>query len=291
MGYRQQCLRNCVVGKHIFIVPGKSVTFKWQPGEIKNEVEIDTTISLEKHGKIPELVLLLNVLSKYYTRVLPYLPELYKERYGEGYFEHFQEMMGNSFFACVERGGIVSKLYAGATPSGLKSRQKFYARFLDAAYRFMNFDGVDSVDLHFNPHFLRGVCCDWMRYDLKMSWEDIAQVLGDAEWTIRKEYFHDLKVKSATEPFAKLSKAREELECRMAKEAEAARRQKDETVAVMERQIQLLTDQCEFLKEQSRRAEEKLTTAESENKFKDQQIANLTVRLITLTPGHASGTA
>jgi predicted transcriptional regulator len=148
----------------------------------------------------------------------------------------------------------------------------------------MDFSDVRSTKLHFHPHFLRGVCCDWMKYDLKMDWEEIAQVLGDTEWTVRKDYIDEWQVKSATEAFARISKEREEFQLRAIEvaKAEAASKQKDQILVALERQIQVHADQCDYFKGQHKSVEDKLVIAESENHLKDRQIAALTAEVTLL---------
>jgi hypothetical protein len=290
MGFRQQCLRNCRRGVHIKIVPGTSVAFKWAADEIKNEVDIDTTISMEEHGFIPELVLMLNVLSKYYTRVLPVLPELYKQHYGADFKVRYDEQVGEEFFCRVGADGVVSRF--GADSEDVSSEQAcFTSYFQRASYRFMDFSSLQTKDVSFHPHFLRGVCCDWMRYDLKMSWSQIAQVLGDTEETVRREYFQELSTKSATGPFASVSKAREEEHRRAIEviESKAVSKQKDKTLAVLDSQVLFMTDQYQYFKDLSEKRAELLKSAESENSLKDQRIAALAAEvglLRSLLPVH-----
>lgn len=283
LGYRQQCLRNCRIGIHITVVHNKSVTFRWGAGEIKNEVDIDTTISMEQHGHIPELVLLINVLSKYSKYVLPYLPELYKRLYGAEYLSRYEEQMGDSFFGYVEQGGAVCRFRSDEEDDD--DNKIFYAKFQQAAYGLMDFMSLKDNSVSFHPHFLRGVCCDWMHYDLEMSWADIAQVLGDTEWTVRKEYFDESDLKSATKPFETVSTRRAE---KQLLELEAsANKNSEKTISVMTDHIKLLGEKAEFYQEKSARVEEELRASREDSESKDRTIAELlaeVARLRSLDP-------
>lgn len=225
LGFRQQCLRKCVINKNIIFNRDGSVTFHYGRDEIKNKVLIDQTFSLEAHGEVKEIALVLNVLKTYYRRVLG----VFRARYGGLY----REVMGEAFFAWAPPDGDAFPLRPytanqNVDPSGEKARGSNYETnryttwFEEAAYSQMDFDNLQDFGESFNPHFLRAVCCDWMKKDLHWDWEMISKAMGDAEVTLKKYYYQeDARTQDAGDPFAETSRKRVEEKERISREAAA----------------------------------------------------------------------
>lgn len=209
-GFRQQCLRKCVIGKNI-IFGKNSIIFHYEPGEIKNEVLIQTTLSKELHGGIEEIVLLIDVLRKYKYGLLDVIQSLYPSLY--------EKNMRGDFFAMSssEEEGLVKKYDAAdETDSNrvqyereTRGRIAIRHKFTESAYDFMSCEHLADFPYHFNPHFLRAVCCDWLVKDLEMTWEEVAKCMGDREQTLKRDYYEEGdRVQDATDALARVSRER-----------------------------------------------------------------------------------
>jgi hypothetical protein len=216
LGFRQQCLRKCLIGKNIIFNSKSSVTFHYEPGEIKNDVMIDETLSSDLHDGLDEIMLLIDVLVKYKFQVLDTIRAKQQDEY--------KKKMGDAFFGkAVAPWGLglslVESYPAGQKEDSLEERAKkdlfgsikLGRCFIDMAYELMDFSHLKDFQFNFNPHFLRGVCCDWMRKVLHWTWEEITKALGDTEETLKREYYDEgKKVSDATDAFARSSRERKE---------------------------------------------------------------------------------
>lgn len=257
-GYRQECIRNCNEGEHIKFGVEGDVAFTWAKYEIKNEKQIESTISRSEHGNIPELVMLLEVLNDYRRKVLGHL----KRQYGAAY----QERIGSAFFGYVDRDGCVRRF---SHESAKLASNQLTAHFKKHGYAFLNFDDFFSFDVSFHPHFLRGVCCDWLKDDLGMTWEEISDTLGDTIQTLMRDYYGGRKRQSGTKAFARVSSS-------IGKGDDGGRI--SATVA------EALTDQIKSLKEDKSVLQTKLGEAEAQITllrgdivFRDQRLAEQAV--------------
>lgn len=54
----------------------------------------------------------------------------------------------------------------------------------------MSFSLIDSdgEKLDINPHFMRGVCVDWLFYKLNVKLRNVADYIGNTENTVLKHY-------------------------------------------------------------------------------------------------------
>jgi hypothetical protein len=207
LGFRQQCLRRCIIGKNIIFNEDGSITFFYERNEIKNGVRINQTFSRELCDEIPEIVLLIDLLTDYYEKVLPAIrsaaPKLYDEK------------MGNMFFALPSmrrQAGLIRKppVWAGSATSrdakGKDGAREFNGWFQRAAYKLMKFEEIVDCSHTFNPHLLRGHCCDWLRKDKEWSWESISKVMGDTEATLKREYFDEEEREQNSAPYVEYNK-------------------------------------------------------------------------------------
>lgn len=203
LGYRQQCLRRCVVGKNIKFKKDGSVSFYYEQDEIKNGVIIDQTFSPDSCSEIPELQLLLDVLTKYYRDFLPAVRSMSPE--------HYDEQMGSMFFAVPSYDGLGLIKHTPFNVDSKASRDvegndgvsDFSYWFSQAASGLMNFSDLTDFPYNFTPHLLRGHCCDWLRKDKGWAWEEVAKAMGDREQTLKQEYFDEDEREQSAEPFAK----------------------------------------------------------------------------------------
>jgi hypothetical protein len=203
LGYRQQCLRRCLIGRNIKFGKDGSVSFYYARDEIKNKVVIDQTFDADSCSEIPELLLMLDVLTSYYRVFLPTVRALSPD--------DWEERMGRMFFAVPARGktGLIQRAPVDEkSPStqeaeGDDGSRHFFYWFTEMAYGLMNFDGMVDFPHEFNPHLLRGHCCDWLRKDKGWSWEDVAKAMGDREETLKREYYEEDEREQSSSPYVK----------------------------------------------------------------------------------------
>jgi hypothetical protein len=265
LGFRQECLRKCVVGKHIIF--GKdSVSFHYEPGEIKNEVLIDQTLSKKLHGGITEIVLLIDVLKKYKYGLLDVIraefPLLYKTSMGEAFFA-----ISNS-----EKRGLIRKYETGEEGESnlvqfrrsTRGRKAVRDIFTTSAYTFMNCARLSDFPYHFNPHFLRGVCCDWLIKDLKMTWEEVSKCMGDRESTLKREYYEEgRRVQDATDALARVSRERKEDSVNK----ENAEGMSQAALRAVQKSLDMMSNQFKKMEERAERAEKEAALAKSQVEF------------------------
>lgn len=203
LGYRQQCLRRCLIGRNIKFGKDGSVSFYYARNEIKNEVIIDQTFTADSCSEMPGLLLMLDVLRQYHRVFLPTV-RAHSPKY-------FDEQMGRMFFAIPSKDGIglIKKAPADVTSQSTREAEgddgcsDFNYWFSRMAYELMNFDDLTDFPHDFNPHLLRGHCCDWLRKVLEWSWEDVSKAMGDREETLKKEYFEEDDREQSEAPFVR----------------------------------------------------------------------------------------
>lgn len=202
LGYRQQCLRRCLIGRNIKFGKDGSVSFYYARKEIKNEVVINQTFDVDSCTEIPELRLMLDVLTKYYRIFLPTVRARSPK--------DWDARMGRMFFAVPSReAGLIKmapvdvKSSSTQESEGDDGHSDFHYWFTEMAYELMNFDDLADFPHDFNPHLLRGHCCDWLRKDKEWSWEDIAKAMGDREGTLKSEYYEEDEREQSASPFVK----------------------------------------------------------------------------------------
>jgi F0F1-type ATP synthase epsilon subunit len=255
LGFRQQCLRHCDQGKNINFPKKGSVSFSYEAGEIKNEIPISQTLSLREEGEEEGLKILLEVLLDYKFKFLDVLRSLYPTQYAE--------RMGDAFFGVpdfTEGGCGVRRCVVGDKESDdhiaysleeKKGMGDVYEFFAGAADHFMDTDHLIGTDIFLNPHFLRGVCVDWMKDDLKMTWEEIEEAVGDTEETLKKHYYgHEKRIQNLAKAFSRIIKEKK------------AEKKKGEDSSVLHGSLHSMQESFKILTEQSVRNEERATRAE-----------------------------
>jgi hypothetical protein len=164
MGYRQLCLVNCVVGENFILNRDGSIVLRFDKTKNRKRIRMELNESRRwSHG------LLRDTLTLYYKKIYPYL----KEQSGN--------TLGGQLFV---------------TPTGRASSFRpfthhinFYNLFVEARDLFMDVDELDqSVRRSLHPHFLRGLCTDWMVLVLKMTCVEAAEVLGINPIVLEREY-------------------------------------------------------------------------------------------------------
>lgn len=176
LGFRQKNLLSCRPGKNILFGPGKSVTFHFEPEDFRRR-PVDFTISAELHGEIRELLLTIQVLTEYMSKVLDVIRSQDQA--------HYQEVMGDSFFArAVSRGSCVMiKPYIPVDPGGAVAAREDGARLmLRANFRrdadtFLSGEDEDLDPIDLTPDLVRHICLDWMHRILGIPQEEIQSLI------------------------------------------------------------------------------------------------------------------
>lgn len=169
MGFRQQQIRKCKLKENIVFRSDGTISFHWPKGFLKNKKDYRATVSSKKykgtHG------ILLDVLNLYNSVLRPYLDK------------STRGAIGDDFFLSMDDNRQITKI-SGETAKG------FYERFTRWANSFLDFSSVDTDEekLDINPHFLRGVCVDWLYYKLGVTLRNVADYIGDTERTVLKYY-------------------------------------------------------------------------------------------------------
>ena len=172
MGYRQQCLRNCRVGKNIVFKSNGIILLRWEANETKNKKAISVFLDpqkFESHQKLHK------ILTDYYHHIYPYLCS---RAAGD---------LDKQFYLCPVRDQF-RRIKSGEARDCFQLFQRWALNYLEFGNRFK--DG--AVRLH--PHFLRGLCADWLIVDLQVSISKAAEFLGDTEATLRAEYIDQNRV-------------------------------------------------------------------------------------------------
>jgi len=164
MGYRQQCLVNCIVGVNFIFKSDGTIVLRFDKTKNSKRIRMELNESRRwSHG------LLWETLTLYYKKVYPYL----KRQCGN-------TLSGHLFVA-------PTRIATSFRP--FTDHMDFYYLFVEARDLFMDVDELDeSVRRSLHPHFLRGLCTDWMVLVLKMTCLEGAEVLGINPIVLEREY-------------------------------------------------------------------------------------------------------
>lgn len=228
MGYRQQCMVSCVVGENFILNPDGSITLRFD--KTKNMKRIRMELNESRRGTHG---LLWDTLTLYYKKVYPYLVK-----------ESGNKLRGRLFVSSAE--GYSFKPFANHT--------RFHDQFERCRDLFMDIDGLArGVRLSFHPHFLRGLCTDWMVLVLKMTCDQAAEVLGINTSVLKKEYLQQDREHDAG-PMFDIVNARQraeqsegELTARINNVLAKVDKTQEKIVAEKDRQIAALKDEVDTL--------------------------------------------
>ena len=179
MGFRQSQMRDCVFLENIVFEKDKSIQFYWPQEKMKNNIVYKANVSYAKHSYTHSLFL--DVLNDYKTYIYPHIRESGAEK------------LGNQFFATLDINGNPQQAFGGES--------NFSHTFKNWSLSYLNFD--DKLQLQYsgiNPHYLRGVCVDWLYYDLGATLRYVAEFIGDTEKTVLEHYLMKQTVYNATLP-------------------------------------------------------------------------------------------
>lgn len=189
LGVRQQCIRNCLVGKNIIFGPPMTVIFQWTEKETKNAKGVRHKFNMKEHSEVQEI--LIEAAHIYYTKIYPYLSGAAGTNQPPALREARRQAVAGQFFLKCGRPGICIPFTTGSD---------FYNWFRGKTLKFIEFGGrIGEKPLWLNPHFLRATFGDWLRFDLKYSGKQTAQMAGDTEETFETQYISHPTTYDATE--------------------------------------------------------------------------------------------
>lgn len=197
-GYRQQCLRCCTVGENIIFNSDGTITFWWPKTLVKNKRNLKAVLDGKKRPYQKKVV---NALWAYYRKIYPYVMKLNAANGALGLIE-------NQFFVRFNKQHQYVRF--GTDKMGGK---EFYNFWTNQSELHLELDKLDVEERPpFNPHFLRAFCINWMKEDLGLSDEDIAEAVGDTVKIVRSEYINKDRIFDATAITDKIAKIYEERE-------------------------------------------------------------------------------
>jgi hypothetical protein len=221
LGYRQQAIRKCVAGRNIRFMADGTVILHLDKEEVKNKRELNMEIKPTEGGTHERLR---TVLIKYNQKVLPYIQK------------HGGSKLGSRFFATFDGKTGRFRAYTEAADYELI--------FKDRVREFFNVQELEpEMQDAFNAHFLRGVCTDWMILDLHMSIREAAEVLGDTEQVVEREYLDRNRVYDATKPFDRVNTER----LGSKKELDGQLQKKDQQIEKLMSSLEMATRQINIL--------------------------------------------
>lgn len=261
-GFRQQAIRSCAIGQNIVFGENGSVSFYYRQNEVKNEVGIRIPLRRVRDKDKDTHGVLRRALVTYYTEVYPYI-RANAEGDLEGQF--FVKLRQNGKFIPHQREAPA----AGDEDNSTTAAVYFGEYFRGACRSFLVFeDRAGQLPTLMNPHFLRGLCADWLHYDLGVAVEKIADYLGDTVQIIVAKY---LRKKTLKDGGAAIAEAGENQKARRHEErgdedeaAERAReRQRSAETASLRGQVSALLSQLEQANARADRAESRGASLEA----------------------------
>lgn len=153
MGYRQRSLVECEVGKNFIRNADGSITLKFDKTKNGRRLYMELNESRrDSHG------LLWDTLSLYYLKVYPYLIR-----------QSGNTLHGRLFVTTEGQEGSFRRF---------KNFTDFEESFDSGRDRFLRVDDLSAgMRDKLNPHFLRGLCADWMITVLHMTFDEAGEVI------------------------------------------------------------------------------------------------------------------
>lgn len=194
LGIRQQCVRDCLLGKNIIFVAPMAVTFYWSDEEMKNTKGLLHRFNMEQHGDVQEI--LIEAVLIYYKKIYPYVSGAATDQLPHIREARRRAVAGQFFLKCNSQGICVP----------FTNRLDFYNWFKRMTLSYLDFGTrLENKGLWLNPHYLRAVFGDWCRFDLNYSSEQTALLAGDTEEVFEAEYITHPATYDATDAWTNKS--------------------------------------------------------------------------------------
>lgn len=196
MGFRQQAIRDCVLGDNIIFHPDGSIEFKWPAHKVKNEVDIKVIIrDKRERGRVAHRgthAVLLDTLKMYHDVLYPFLATEAKNggvNLNGQFFLKINVHLKPSPFPAKDVERTVKRKNGEVKKTKLEAHVLFREIFTQATRRYINYKNkLDSLEAILHPHFFRGFVIDWLVHKIKLRKDLAAGYLGDSEETVSKYY-------------------------------------------------------------------------------------------------------
>lgn len=196
MGFRQQAIRDCVLGENIMFHPDGSVEFYWPAHKVKNEVEIKVLIrNKRQRGRVAHRgthAVLLDTLNMYHDVLYPFLAAEAKkggvDLKGQ-FFLKINVHLKTSPFPAKDEELSVRRKNGEVKTTKVEAHVVFTEFFTLSTKRYINYKNkLDSLEAILHPHFFRGFVIDWLVHTIKLRKDFAAGYLGDSEETVSTYY-------------------------------------------------------------------------------------------------------
>jgi hypothetical protein len=195
LGVRQQCIRDCLVGKNVIFSAQMTVTFQWTGKQMKNGKGLRHEFNMKEHFEVQEI--LIEAVHIYYSKIYPYLSGATGTDQPLDLRAARRQVVAGQFYLKCGNSGVCIPF---------TNQVDFHSWFTFNALKYIEFgDRLGEQPLWLNPHFLRAMFGDWLRFDLRYSSEQTAQMAGDTEETFETEYITHPTIYDATEAWTEKS--------------------------------------------------------------------------------------
>jgi len=185
LGVRQGSLRDCKLGEHVIFTSYKCITFQWD--KTKNGKGIRHRLDGKKHdGTHKELI---DAVWTYYKKIYPYISGTSSDDQTPAIRKKRRQRVAGQFILRCGVDGLCS---------AFTHKSSFYNWFTGQANLFLELDGK-PINIVFNPHFLRAMFGDWLRFTLKFSKEQTADIAADSEEVFEADYITHPHIFDATD--------------------------------------------------------------------------------------------
>lgn len=168
LGVRQQLIRNCKVGENIIFERDDSIRFYWGYESNKNDVEIYGHLDPIEHKRTHKIMI--DTLNLYHKHIYEYTKKISKNG------------LNNQLLCRLTIDGSCERLDSDDGRNFTEIFYKWSIMFLE----FGNRKVAHSIGIL--PHFFRGVCVDWLHFNLNVSSRNSAGYIGDTEATLKDHY-------------------------------------------------------------------------------------------------------
>jgi len=246
LGYRQECLRDCVVGKNIIFERDGSITLRWAEDETKNGKAIYLRLNKTDHGESHGL--LIDALHAYYKHIHPYLNRIADKK---------------------SKGQFFLRPLRSKTSARHRSEASFAEQFELWCNHFLDLWSLDNPEKRkFHAHHLRGLCTDWLVYECGLTLDEVALFIGDSVAVLKGEYLDANRTQDGTPVLDKLNKSiMEKRDAAKSVELQASLAQVQSALDEKGRLIDAILQQLAFVRESLTKAEARNEVLEAELKL------------------------
>lgn len=262
MGLRQGNIRECRImtnpenyaepDGNIGIKKDGTLVFHYTEKETKNGKKLHAEFNLNQHGETHGQ--LIRVLTKYLKQVRPFIISTHPHD------------IQDQCFAYIPRWELRFQRFSALNA---QSFNNFFTRW-SHIYLADFLNAPERHGLKLNPHYFRGVCCDWLHDVLKFSFDQIGEYIGDRAETVRTEYINRNRVYDPTH-YVTLKN----IELRLTKKEEEERDAFFESIMRRYHQLEQENDEnkdkIKFLEEKLREKDREIEELKKEKKISTEE--------------------